>query len=323
MRHALRSFAFALAIGAACTIAVRPAAAQGRPNHRTFGGHGFIPSSNVGDPFLGTYIQTITGGGRALDLQVPVYDLDSNRIATLSGNIAFFLLGLAYQQQIAKWVVLRASVTGSARLGTNHIALLAEGASAVYGGTIGATFRLVEKQRFLLTALADARSNAMYTISPFDFVRDAIDSGTIDSTTSLLAKGNNWRLIGGVRTAYAFAPWIGITGAAEFGPATRFFEDEGGDRNTTQLSLGGTVSVDLDPGTNVPIGFVGSVRYQSENDRADDLVGKQTTFGLGVFYTGRDDLSLGIETAYQRYQQRDLENNVNAGQVKLVLRYDF
>lgn len=323
MRYTTRTLALAVAIGSAAAVSARPALAQNRPNHRTFGGHSFIPSSNVGDPFLGTYIQTLTGGGRALDLQVPVYDLDSNRIATLSGNIGFFMLGLGYQQRLAKWVVLRATVTGTARLGTNHVALLAEGASAVYGGTFGATFRLVEKQRFLLTAIAETRSNTMYAIDPLRFVRNAIEGGTTDSTTGLLEKGNNWRLVGGVRTAYAFAPWIGITGAAEFGPATRFFADDSGEKNATQLSLGGTVSVDLDPGTHVPIGFVGSVRYESENDRADDIVGRQATFGLGVFYTGRDDLSLGLETAFQRFSQRDLEGHVNAAQVRLVLRYDF
>ena len=323
MQHAVRTATLALLVGAAVAASARSAVAQQPSNHRTFGGHSFIPSSNVGDPFLGTYIQTLTGGGRALDLQVPIYDLDSNLIATESGNIAFFMLGLGYQQQLAKWVVLRATVTGAARLGTNHVALLAEGASAVYGGTFGATFRLVQKQRFLLTAIAETRSNALYAIDPLSFVRNAIEGGTTDSTTGLLEKGTNWRLVGGVRTAYAFAPWIGITGAAEFGPATRFFADDRGEKNTSQLSLGGTVSVDLDPGTHVPIGFVGSVRYQSENDRADDIVGRQATFGLGVFYTGRDDLSLGLETAFQRFSQRDLEGHVNAAQVRLVLRYDF
>jgi len=323
MRYALRFVPLTLAIGSMLLVVAQPTAAQDRPNRRTFGGHSFIPSSNMGDPFMGTYIRTTVGAGRAIDMQVPVYDLDGDQIGTLSGNIAFLALGLAYQQQIVRWLVLRASFTGSARVGTNHVALLAEGASAVYGGTFGASFRLVEKEKFLLSALAEARSNSLYAISPLQFVYDVIEGGTVDSTTGLLASGDNSRLIGGLRTAYAFAPWIGVTGIAEFGPATRFFEDENGERNTSQLSLGSTVSIDLRPGTNVPIGFVGSVFYQSENDRGDDIVGRQILFGLGVFYTGRDDLSLGLETAFQRFDQRDLENKVNAAQARLVLRYDF
>ena len=45
--------------------------------------------------------------------------------------------------------------------------------------------------------------------------------------------------------------------------------------------------------------------------------------GLGVFYTGRTDLSLGLELNYQRLDQRNRENKINASQVRLLLRYDF
>jgi hypothetical protein len=305
------------------TFAAGHAAAQERSNNRTLGGHGFVTSSIVGDAFTGTYIRTTTGAGRAVGLDVPVYDLDSNVIATLGGNIAFLSLGLSYQQRLAKWVALRASFSGAARTGTNHITLLAEGASAVYGGTFGATFRLLERERFFLSAIAETRSNSIYAISPLDFVRDVISGGTADSTTKLLEKGDNWRLVGGLRTAYAPAAWIGVSGLIEYGPARQFFPDEDGDRNTSQFTLGGSVSVDLGATTRVPIGFAGSVQYQSENDRGDDIVGRQTTFGLGVFYTGRHDLTLGLETAFLRFDQRDMENRVNSGQIRLVLRYDF
>ena len=315
----------ALGLLSAVTIAAfaQSAAAQERSNRRTLNGHSFLVSSTVGDPFLGTYIRTLTGGGRALDLQVPVYDLDGNQIAQLSGNIAFFQLGLTYQQQLAEWVALRVGVMGSARLGTNHVALLAEGATAVYGGGLGAAFRLVEKRQFYLSALAEVRSNSLYAISPLTFAQGIIESGGIDSTTQLLGKGDNWRLVGGLRAAYAFAPWVGLTALVEYGPAKRFFEDDEGKRNTSQFGTGGVASVDLRPGTGVPIGFAGSVMYQSENDRGDDLVGRNVVVGLGVFYTGRQDLSLGVETSYQRLDQRGVDSKINASQIELILRYDF
>jgi len=315
----------ALGLLASLTLAVvaPSAAGQERSNARTLNGHSFLVSSTVGDPFLGTHIRTLTGGGRALGLEVPVYNLDGDQIATLSGNIAFFQLGLTYQQQLAKWVALRVNVSGSARLGTNHVALLAEGATAVYGGSIGAAFRLVEKRQFYFSALAEARSNSLYAISPLSFAQGIIESGGVDSTTQLLGKGDNWRLIGGLRAAYAFAPWIGLTGLVEFGPAARFFEDDEGERDTRQFSAGGVASIDLRPGTGVPIGLAGSAMYQSENDRGDDLVGRQVVFGLGVFFTGRQDLSLGVETNYQRFDQRGVDAKINASQIKLILRYDF
>ena len=298
-------------------------AAQDRPNSRSLNGHSFLISSTVGDPFLGTHFRTLTAGGRALGLEVPVYDLDGNEIATLNGNIAFFLLGFGYQQHLAKWIAIGASFTGAARLGTNHVSLLAEGATAVYGGSIGAKLRLVETRNFFFSALVEGRSNSLYAISPLTFAQKVIETGGVDSTTQLLRSGDNWRVIGGLRAAYAIAPWIGLTGLAEFGPATRFFENEEGERNARQLNLGGTASVDLKPGVGVPIGFVGSVAYRSESDQSDDVAGRQTMSGLGVFYTGRTDLSLGLELNYQRLDQRNRENKINASQVRLLLRYDF
>jgi hypothetical protein len=307
----------------ATTALTVPAFAQERSNRRTLDGHSFLTTSFVGDPFVGTYIATLTGAGRALDMQVPVYDLDGNQIAILDGNIAFLQLGFTYQQQLVKWLALRLNVTGAARMGTNHVSLLAEGATAVYGGSFGAVFRLVESQKLFLSALAEMRGNSLYAISPLSFAEDVIESGGIDSTTQLLGTGDNGRFVGGVRAAYAFAPWLGITGLAEFGPAKRFFEDDAGDRNTTTFDAGGTVSLDLRPVARVPLGFVGSFLYQSENERGDDLVGKQTVFGLGVFYTGRQDFQIGVELNYQRLDQQGLDNKINASQIKLLLRYDF
>jgi len=312
---------------ALCVIATSAvsttAVAQERSNRRTLDGHSFLTTSTVGDPFVGTYVATLTAAGRALDMQVPVYDLDGNQIAILDGNIAFLQLGFTYQQQLAKWLALRLNVTGAARMGTNHVSLLAEGATAVYGGSFGAVFRLVESRKVFLSLLADVRGNSLYAISPLSFAEAVIESGGIDSTTQLLGKGNNGRFVGGVRAAYAFAPWFGITGLVEFGPAQRFFEDETGDRDGTTFEAGGTASFDLRPGTSVPIGFVGSFLYQSENERGDDLVGKQTVFGLGVFYNGRQDFQIGVEANFQRLDQRGLDNKINATQIKLLLRYDF
>jgi len=307
----------------ATTAVTLPAVAQERSNRRTLDGHSFLTTSTVGDPFVGTYVATLTAAGRALNMQVPVYDLDGNQLAILDGNIAFLQLGFTYQQQVVKWLALRLNVTGAARMGTNHVSLLAEGATAVYGGTFGAVFRLVQSRKLFLSALAELRGNSLYAISPLSFAQGVIDGGGIDSTTQLLGTGDNRRIVGGVRAAYAFAPWFGVTGLAEFGPAKRFFEDETGDRDGTTFEAGGTASFDLSPVTRVPLGFVGSFLYQSENERGDDLVGKQTVLGLGVFYTGRREFQIGMELNFQRLDQRGLDNKINASQIKLLLRYDF
>ena len=71
------------------------------------------------------------------------------------------------------------------------------------------------------------------------------------------------------------------------------------------------------------MGFLGSVLYQSVNERGDDVAGRQVSFELGVFYTGRNDFSVGAVLEFQRLNQQDLANKINVSQTKLLLRYDF
>jgi len=293
------------------------------PTTRRLGGHTFVPSGFIADPFIGTYLRTTTGAGKALNLQLPLYNLEGEPLDTLSGDLAFFLLGLEYQQRLTKWLALRVGASGAARLGTDYLSMLAEGVSAIYGGEIGATFRLAEGRKYLLSAGADARSNKLYSISPLDFARDIIDNGLTDSSTALLSKGTNWRLVGNLRGAYAFAPWIGAIGIFEIGPATRVFADSTEGKDATQVNLGASVSVDLLPITKVPIGFAASFLHQSMNDKTTDIGGQQNTSGLGVFYTGRPDLSLGLEVTHQRLRQRGIDSSMDITQARLLLRYDF
>ena len=302
---------------------VSDAQAQESSNNRTLNGHSFVDGRRVKDPFVATYFRSLTGYGRAIDLKVPVYNLQGAQIAALSGDILFFELGFEYQQRLAEWVAVRATYGGLARLGTNHVALIAEGVTATYGGSVGATFRLAERKRFIVSAIAEARSYSLFTITPLTFARGVAETGGIDSTTQLLDTGSNWRLIGGLRGAYAFGPSAGVTGLVEFGPASRFFEDASGSRNTSQLSLGAMGSFDLNPQKNIPVGFSLSLLYQSENERGDDVAGRQATFGFGVFYTGRSDFSVGPVFEFQRFKQRDVANTINVTRTKLLLRYDF
>ena len=305
------------------SVASTETQAQERPNHRTLNGHSFITGRRVRDPFVATYLRSVTGYGRAIDLEVPVYNLQGDQIAALTGDILFFQLGFEYQQRLADWVAVSATYGGLARLGTNHVALIAEGATATYGGSVGATFGLAERERFIVSAIAEARSSALYTITPLTFARGVAESGGIDSTTQLLDTGRNWRLVGGLRGGYAFGPSAGVTGLVEFGPASRFFENDSGKRHTSQLSIGGTTSFDLRPRKGIPVGFLGSVLYQSVNERGDDVAGRQVSFELGVFYTGRNDFSVGAVLEFQRLNQQDLANKINASKTKLLLRYDF
>ncbi len=61
-----------------------------------------------------SYLRTAAGLGIALGLEVPVENLDGGLIGTLEGDLAFLTLEFEYQQAVARWLALRAGVSGAA-----------------------------------------------------------------------------------------------------------------------------------------------------------------------------------------------------------------
>jgi len=112
MRHGLRHSrvrlllaAMAMASTAACALAGGDdPLAGGKERH--LGGHGFLPSIYVHDPFVGSCFRNHTGAGTAFDLTTVFRDLQGSPLFILKGNVLFASLGVGYQQKLgAKWAV--------------------------------------------------------------------------------------------------------------------------------------------------------------------------------------------------------------------------
>jgi hypothetical protein len=294
---------------------------------RYFGGHLFLPSTIVPDPFISTTLMTTTGFGKAVNLVVPIYDLDGVKVAETSSDIGFMELGFDYQQAINHRVAVRIGGNGSARVGTSSTAILAEGISALYGYGLGALVSLVRKQAWQLTGTADLRGNTLYGISPLDFVRAVVTSVAAGDTAgalggaqdSLLSSGDNLRVMGGVRAAYTPALWIGFTGFVEAGLGEKF---QTGVNNTTVTNFGATTSIDFNPLWRVPVGLLGVFRYESLGEKSDD-VGSAQSASLGIFYTGRRFFSVGLENTWTRIGQAKTDEKIDAVVARIVVRYDI
>ena len=324
----------ALRIGACLLFALplaAPAAAQ-EPETveapRYFGGHHFIPSTIVPDPFISTTFMSTTGFGKAINLVVPIYNLDGEKISEVSSNIGFMLLEFDYQQAISHRFALRAALSASARVGTSAEAILAEGISALYGYNIGGTASLVRKVNWQLSATADLRGNTLYSVAPLDFARAVANEVENGDTTgavqaaedTLLGKGDNLRILGGLRGAYTPAVWIGFTGFVEAGMGEKF---ENGSSNTSVVNFGASVSFDFNPLTGTPLGLLGTLRNESLSEKGDDQGGNALSYGFGLFYTGRRFFSLGLENTWSQLTQNDTDKKIEVAQARIVLRYDF
>ena len=321
---------FTLPAGAALIFALLAGPAQVAQSveqaaPRYLGGHLFMPSSIVPDPFIATSFQTSTGGGTASNIEVALYNLDGEKIGEASADIGFFNLGFDYQQRVSNRVGLRLSLGGVGRLGTNAASILAEGISALYGYGFGASVNLVKKTNWEMAGTLDVRGNTLYAVSPLGFVQSVIDnaangdSSLTSSQDSLLDSGNNSRFVAGVRGAYVPAAWIGFTGYFEAGIGKKF---TGRDANTSVANFGATTNVDFKPLTGTPVGVLLQYRRQSLNEKSEN-VGRSNDYGFGLFYTGRQDFAIGLENSWSKIDQPRTSKQVNATQIKLLLRYDF
>ena len=180
-----------------------------------------------------------------------------------------------------------------------------------------------------MAVTADLKANTLYGISPLSFAQSIVDeieegdsTGAIEaSEDSLLTSGDNRRVVGGLRAAWTASPWLGFHGFVESGLGNKFNEEE--DDDEVVVNGGASASIDLNPICNVAVGIGLSGRYESLNERGDDLGGDTKSFGLGIYYTGRRDFTVGLDTTWATISRRAVDGDIDAFQSRFVLRYDF
>jgi len=301
--------------------AAQPSAqAQSTPCHRCLNGFRFVPSSVVDEPFVNTSFENATGGGMALNLNVPVRNLDGDTISTLNGNIGFFLLDFEYQKQVAKWLGLRVGLNGIGRLGTSLEALVASGISAAMGGYIGATVPIWTKPNFMVSAVADLKNNKQWDVDPYTYVKDVVDSGyTDDAKAALLSseRVNRWSF--GLRGAWAIKPWMGLTANIEPGGA-----DGDVSGNKSLNTFGALAGFDLQKLWDVPISTSVGYRVRTGSGKSGNISGGYRSAQLGVYYNALSSVLIGGDFFYSTIRvQGGTIPDLDAVQFRLVTHIDF
>jgi hypothetical protein len=338
------------AVLAACVILALtaiPAAAQDSAQQtggrqRELGGHRFVPTRNVADPFVASRFTNSIGFGGARNLEVPIYNYQDSLVGTVTGDLGFLNIDFEYQQQVTDWLAVRGAVGAIARLGVDGFSFAAEGVSTIYGYNVGATGRILRSGRFQLSAALDYSSNALYGVQPLTYlqgvgseVRQAIDSvlaggGTVDSTTirdildqidlsqyNAVQQGTADRTGVGLRLAYTAAPWLGFTVATQSGVGNLLRRSDIG-----IIDVGAAASLDFGQLSKVPIGVALSARYQNANERSSDLGADLTTFGAFISYAARRDLALGLDLSNSSLGQ-PTGGTLRASRMSVTMTYFF
>ena len=288
---------------------------------RCLAGFRFLPSSIVGDPFATTYFMNSTGGGMALDLDVPVRDLEGNVTGSLSGNIGFLLVAFDYQKSIAPWLALNVSLNSIGRIGTSVESVVATGVSAAFGGSFGATVPLLRRENFLVSAIGEIRRNSAYEVDPYTFVTEVVDSGYTEEAKGLLLESSKVnRYLIGARGAWGLAPWVGLS--AQFDVGQVDLPVEGGESIT---GYGVQSAFDFGKLSRIPVGASLAFRGLSGPGKSGDAtVGGYQVTELGIFYTGRTAFTIGTEFLWSKIDIRAEDvPDLKAVQFRIVTRLDF
>jgi hypothetical protein len=307
----------AWALGPIPAFGQSPDAAKGR----TLNGHTFIPSSQIEDPFVTTFIRTQTGGGFATkvtrDIENEVVD---SLLDALVGDVAFMALEFEYQHAVKDWLALSASASGAARIGTGAQSVLAEGVTSMFGFKLRAAARVLQTDKWLLSTTLRVEPSTQYRLDILTFARRVVEEGMIAEDNSVVIKSNGVGGAAGLGGAYAPRPWLGFVLTGNVGYSDTFSEKG---RSDLAWDLGGLASFDLNPLRGIPLGLVLGVKQDAFVLENSDITDKIVAVGWGLAYTGREDFSLGLETSHVRVPLTKSDRTVTATLFSFNLRYYF
>jgi hypothetical protein len=285
---------------------------------RTLGGHTFMPSIQANDPFITTYLLSGTGFS-IFQLPMLTIDWEGPEPLVVEGDVLYLVQGFRYQRAVNDWLAVRGAFSATGRGGIDGKSVFAQGVMWSFAGGLGATARVWGDERAALAVSADVGLGTAYTINILDFVEDIIESGW-DEESSLVAESNTSQGRLGLTGAWAAKRWLGVTGSVDWGWADGSGDGSWGGR---RLGGSGTVGVDFKELSAVPVGvrfaFSSQPIDQGGTGPDDDV----RSYGIGVFYTGRTDLSIGFDTIFLRLPLIDSDVETDAMQFSIDMRYYF
>lgn len=293
---------------------------NGGGHRRILADHRFIPSPASMDPFISTTVSTRTGYGASLNLSVPRYDLNGNRVGTATGSLTYFTQEFGYTQRIFDWASLGFAVAGSGRIAGGFDAMLAEGINANIGYSFIGKARLYQSDRMYLTMVLGYSKSDLTLVTPYEWLRSVIDNGILRNETKLVNNYTGRRYGIGPAVAYAFSDWLGGSAFLEAGMQNPLGKDRG-----DMTYYNGVASVDVDFGklTPVDLGLVFFGRYERDARTDDNFVTDGVGYGAGVTYTGAVDFHVGLHLNFAKLTARDTGHSFDAASPNIFLRYDF
>ena len=274
---------------------------------RTLAGHTFIPSDLVNPPFITTHVDSLTGGG-FLKVSALIQGDGGQEVADF--DLGAIAQTITTQFALTEFLAVGVAATGQAVAGVNNEAALVSGATLGYGLQFSALVRLLRVQKFVLSAAASGGLEKAARLSPIDAINQVLATGNARNITDLFVSSSANDLGADLRAALSLHPVFGLT--ANIGLGRESFNQAGQSNSEGVFSLGLALSLDFNAIRSAPVGFL--LGYGNERSLEDGATPIGTFVG-GIFYTGREDLALGLEAAIASQGQ------TGAGQDSYVFVY--
>jgi len=310
-RVARRFLPMATLLAGLSTSAEEPAATLPR---RGLEGHVFIPRLTVYNPFTTTDVATTSGFGYGT-AGGPTFTLQGETTNLADYQIVAYSQTFSGQWGISDWWAIRLIADGTLYTGANSSALAGIGVNGVVRGGAGTTFSWKVAPTFRLGLLVDVTFGPSIGISILDAVRESAASGTVQ--TPVQTSGSTV-ITPTLSSAWAFARGFGLLFNVSYthNTVTVNAESVGADA----LELEGAVDLDLKELGSIPLGL--ALNVSSAYSIGDEKF-RRYVYGLGIFYTGRPELTLGLELALRRAPLGTQDVFVKSYYALISLRYSF
>ena len=281
---------------------------------RALGEHVFIPRLEVYNPFTTSDVASTSGFAYGT-ASGPTFDLNGQPVNLADYQIVAYSQSFSGQWGIADWWAVRLLVNGTLYTGANGSALAGIGVNGVVRAGAGTTFSWRLAPTFRLGFLVDVTFGPSIGINILDSIRQSLSSGEVE--TPVQSSGSTI-ITPTVSAAWSFARGWGLLVNLSYSHDTiTVNQDSAG---TDALQVQGALDLDLKELGSIPMGF--GLNISSEYSIGDEKF-RRYVYGLGIFYTGRQELTLGLELAIRRAPLGTHDVFVKSYYALISLRYSF
>jgi hypothetical protein len=284
-------------LGGAMAAAADPGEAEHprcfSPTPQILGGHAFLPSFIVPQPFIETSARLAAGGGVA-NFDVPFLQ----RITPI--RIAGVIPEADVSAEFWGIFALQFGVTGALTTGITAQSALIYGASTSYDlhGTF--VIKLFKTDQVLLSAALRIARPRVLALSPVSAALGTIQNIRQGQSPDVISDAAAYDYRPDLRFAYGVTPYFGVILLGGFSFQT-VRDNEAVEVSSSFMRFGGQLSFDLDPLAHFPVGFTANYLRTQVLSGPDPSVNNAT---VGIYETVSKRVNFGGEIGFNNIRGR-------------------